>query len=393
MNVRYLKWLIRDQIDRARSLKDAIPDKQKHAALEQLASACRDRLDEQVSLLKECCGQLDSSDMKCAASILKSIKYCSMAIAAVEGYGLPPLHCQSKEAVFLNDVLSAMHHEAGLSYRRPAVSCTSSEYYFSHLSTNTVYVPLSEAAFLLHMPDFYHELGHILFDSLDYGAEYEPIKTGVTNTTRAINAYYTQQANKAERDASLGQARSYGEWAWTRWTTKWIQESFCDLFALFAAGPAYAYSNLHIVSKMDINIYVLNIHTKQSHPPSEFRMRLLDAGMRLLGHERKADHVKEEWDSVAHLYGSPPPWYGHIFPPCLLHEIAAAVLPTFGQAGLRGYAENEQQGGGADGTPIAALLNDAWRVFWRDGDVGFRSAERSMVARLASIARGHCSVT
>lgn len=390
MNAPYLKWLIRDQIDRALSLKGLIPDKPRHAALEQLASACKDQLDDQVMLLKEYRAQLDSGDKKRAADILKCIKYCSMAIADIEGYGLPPLHCQSDEVVFLNDVLSSMHREAGLLCRRPAASCTSYDYYFSHLSTNTVHVPLSEAAFLLHMPDFYHELGHILFDSLDFATEYEPIRTGVADADKAINVYYAQQSNKAKRDASQAQAQSCEKWAWTRWTDKWIQESFCDLFALFAAGPAYAYSNLHIVSKMERNIYELNMHTKQSHPSGEARMRLLDAGMRLLGQGRKADHVKEEWDSVAQLCGRPPPWYGHAFPPCLLSEIATSVLPTFGAAGLRGYAESVQPGGGADVTPVAALLNNAWRVFWSDGDSGFRNAEKAMVARLASIARGQC---
>lgn len=85
---------------------------------------------------------LDSGDKVYAAMILKEVKRCVGAIGEVEGYGLPPLHCQSEQAVFLNDVLSALHHETGLRFHCPAASCMSNEYYFTHLPTNTVYVLL-----------------------------------------------------------------------------------------------------------------------------------------------------------------------------------------------------------------------------------------------------------
>ena len=41
MSARYLRRIIREQIDRAESLRAAIPDRQRHAALERLAAACR----------------------------------------------------------------------------------------------------------------------------------------------------------------------------------------------------------------------------------------------------------------------------------------------------------------------------------------------------------------
>ena len=40
MSARYLRCVIREQIDRAESLRAAIPDRQRHAALERLAAAC-----------------------------------------------------------------------------------------------------------------------------------------------------------------------------------------------------------------------------------------------------------------------------------------------------------------------------------------------------------------
>ena len=173
-----------------------------------------------------------------------------------------------------------------------------------------------------------------------------------------------------------------------RWNHNWVQEAFCDLFALFAAGPAYAYSNLHLVSKMGVDVYELDLLAEQDHPSGEARMRLLDAGMRLLGHVREAKHIDEEWQTMARFYGEPPQGYWNAFPTSLLREIASAIIPAFGRAGLHGYSSGDIAGGGAGGATVAALLNDAWRAFWCGDGRGFRDLERLLISRLASISRG-----
>ena len=306
----------------------------------------------------------------------------------IEGYGIPPLHCQSDQAVFLNDVLSTMHCEAGLSPPCPAVACTSNDYYFTHFPTLTIHVPLSEAGFLLHLPDFYHELGHLLYERLDRDARYGPIGDGVADAIRAADRHYLRPTGEIDRGAmSLPTPEATG-WVRSQWKHHWIMESFCDLFALFAAGPAYAYSNLHLVSKADTDMCRLNLLGRQDHPSDEARMRLLDAGMRMLGYGEEAAHVRREWGTVARHCGPPRPEYGLVFPSSLLEAIASSILLTFGRAGLRGH----RPGGGrepapAGATPVAALLNDAWRAFWRDGDAGFREREKAMIAKLAAVAR------
>ena len=388
MSSPYLGWLIREQIDRARSLSDAIPKNQRHVALEHLAALCKGALEGQVQQLRRARALLDSTGDAVAPVVLNAVKDSTRAMAEIEGYGIPPLHCQSDQAVFLNDVLFAMHREVGLLPPRPAAACTSSGYYFTHLATGTIHAPLSEAGFLLHMPDFYHELGHLLYTSLDRGTKYGPIQDGVDGAMGAVDRHYLGQCNISGEEASSVQASEATEWMWAKWRSRWILESFCDLFALFATGPAYAYSNLHLVSKVDLDIYKLNLFGRQDHPSGEARMRLLDIGMRMLGHVDEAAHVKREWDLMARHFGLPRPEYDNAFSSGLLEAIASSTLPTFGQAGLHGYRPRGERGTeGAGATPVAALLNDGWNAFWRDGDAGFRDVEKAMIARLAAVAR------
>ena len=386
MNVGYLRRAIRDQIDRAQSLADEIPHRPGHAALGRLAASCRATLEEEVHLLEEALSTLGGGDTSRAAEALTAIKRGASKIGAVEAYGMPPLHCQSEQSVFLNDVLTAIHSRIGLPFPCPAVSCTSSEYYFSHPPTNTVYVPLAEAAFLLHMPDFYHELGHLLSAHPAHDTKSQLALAGAADAVGVIDKWYQRQAGGMGRDSVPVPLRDSVKWMWTRWRVRWIQEAFCDLFGLFAAGPAYAYSNLHLVLKMDDDIYGLYLFTDQEHPAGEARMRLLDAGMRLLGHGREALEVRNEWDVMAQLCGSPPPEYNRAFPSQLLQEIAEAIIPALGRSGLRGYSDAGGMQDG-EGDTVASILNDAWRGFLDREDGGFRGLEKGLAAKLAAISR------
>ena len=388
MNVQYLKRAIRDQVDRAQSLEDEIPPSPKHAALERLATLCKSMLEKQARILKDTATRLDDQgDEASIGNALMIIKQKSREFGMIEGFGMPPLHCQSKQVVFLNSVLSKMHSEMRLPFPCPAVSCTSNDYYFSHQFTNTIHVPLSEAAFLLHMPDFYHELGHLLLTHPSHEVESQLALEGAAGAVEVINHWYLRQMDRVGPKSTAASAQGGMKWMWKQWGLKWAQEAFCDLFALFAAGPAYAYSNLHLVLKMDVDMYGIYLFSDQEHPAGEARMRLLDAGMRLLGHGREASHIKKEWDAMARFCGDPRPEYNDAFPSPLLQEIAETVLAALGRSGLRGYS-GAKMSQGVRGTPtVAVLLNDAWRGFWDDRDGEFRSREKELVSKLAAMSR------
>ena len=384
MIVPYLRRLISDQANRAQSLACMIPDTQVHPNLENLASECRSSLAQQRQLLASASTTLDSVGEDGATPALKIIKICDRNIGAVERYGMPPLHCQSKESRLLNQILFLMHREVGLEFPCPAVSCTSNEHYFTHVQTNTVFVPLSEAEFLLHMPDFYHELGHHFY-SYAVSTNLLPIVEGIGRATSAIDDYYKGLEITKRRHTTPPPVRTDIEWMMHRWKGEWLEEAFCDLFALFAAGPAYAWANLHLVSKSSPEIYRLDMPGNQTHPSDEARMRMLDAGLVMLGNARDAARIRELWDTMPPVYSAPTPAYEHAFPAYILDEITAAVIGALRQAGLRGHADATAEKKGAGTASISATLNSAFESFWEKDQGGFREAERKVIAQLASI--------
>ena len=387
MIAQYLKRLITEQADRAQSLARAIPDRQTHVVLENLAARYRSRLALQSQMLASAAVALDGAGKEGAVAALRILKICAREVGAIEGYGMPPLHCQSEAGRFLNHVLFMIHREVGLQFPCPAVSCTSNEHYTAHVYTNTIYVPLSEAEFLLHMPDFYHELGHYLYDDAVL-ARSPPLTSGVCKATEIIDRHYDGIQDGEKSSGAPASARAATEWIRDQWKHAWLEEAFCDLFALFAAGPAYAWANLHLVSKSSQDTYKLDMSSRQEHPSDEARMRMLDAGLAMLGHEREAARIRELWRATEPSHGTPSPEHGRAFPSDLLETVVKAILDALQQSGLRGHSGAAEGGGDAGGISVSAVLNGAWRDFWDKGPGSFREAERAAIARLAAAGNG-----
>ena len=83
MNARYARYVIRDQIDRAESLKAGIPRRRRHAALERLAAACRMTLGGggQSRLLGRAASLLDSAGGGGVAA--EGLRDCAWAVGSV----------------------------------------------------------------------------------------------------------------------------------------------------------------------------------------------------------------------------------------------------------------------------------------------------------------------
>ena len=383
----YPRRLITEQANRAQALEEMTPCSQTHPVLENLAAECRARLAQQGQLLASAVAALGNAGEDGAVAAPRILKICSRGMDIVEGHCMPPLQCQSEGGRFLNRVLFMMHREVGLEFPCPAASCTSNEYYFSHAQTNAVFAPPSEAEFLPHMPDFYHELGHHLYCRAAASASSPPV-SGVHRAAGTIDGHYKGLKGAKKPVGAPASTRAESERLRLQWKDAWIEEAFCDLFALFAAGPACAWANLHLVSRLAPEIYRLDAFARQDHPSNEARMRMLDMGLAMLGHEHEAARIRELWGAMEPAYGAPAPEHGRAFPDDLLGAITRAVLGALRQSGFRGYSGAPPGPGGAGGIGVSGVLNCACRSFWDKETDGYREAEKSAIARLAAAGNG-----
>ena len=116
------------------------------------------------------------------------------------------------------------------------------------MQANTVFAPLSGAKFLLHVADFYRELGHRLYGSAVLSRS-PPLMFGVRKATEAINRRCGGMQSAERPKGEIPSTRDAEEWTRRRPRSARLEEAYCGLFALFAAGPAYARANLHLVAK------------------------------------------------------------------------------------------------------------------------------------------------
>jgi hypothetical protein len=69
----------------------------------------------------------------------------------------------------------------------------------------------------------------------------------------------------------------------TRWEAAWVKywmvEFFCDLFAVYVLGPAFAWSHLHLTAKRGGDPFEVPLLGTTSHPADDARMRTLLFGL------------------------------------------------------------------------------------------------------------------
>ena len=377
----HLDSLIVDQINRALSLKKLIPYPMAYTTLSGVAERCNTMLEDQIKILEATRRELYDREDNDIRDIFRQMKICARDISEVESYGIPPLYYQTEELGLLNDILFRIHSEIKLPFPHPAVCCTSNKYYFAHPATNTIYVPLGESEFLLHMPDLYHELGHYVLINSVKELRLKPIKEGYMKAMTKINNYYTKLIKTKKREFGPKDIPYYIERIKEQWNNYWMVEFFCDLFALFTVGPAYAWSHLHLTAKTSSEIHALSILLDQTHPSDEARMRLLAEGMKILEYSDEVNQIKEKWSSMEKFLDKPTTMYQYAFPSNLLKEIANSIFDSFRQTGIS-FSTPENLSSNKEGNEMKILFNEAWDRFWRKSPEEFRKWEESKISEL-----------
>ncbi|MGI0086900.1 MAG: hypothetical protein ACREBI_02920 [Nitrosotalea sp.] len=372
----YLNSLVYEQISRSESLKKRIEKPLPYPELSGLKERINKIIDEQTMILSSCLSELqerqDDSDCR---DILRIVRGSVRVISDVETYGIAALEYQTRESAFLNKVLFKIHQEIKLPLSCPSVCCISTNYYFSVPFANVIFVPLLESDFLLHLPDLYHEIGHLVARNRESMISIQNIKESFEKAFSKITDYYTELIKEKKKDVGPEEILQNIAYIHAQWKL-WIEEFFCDLFGLYTLGPAYVWSNLHLTTKTSPDIHRLLVIIEQSHPSDEARMRMLFVGLRLLGFETEAEPIKTEWNKVKPFWGSPSPEYQYAYPDPLLQEIAQIFLEGIKESGFSIVKQESLQN---DNENVRFLLNQAWKNFWKLSSEDFRIWETEQI--------------
>ena len=368
----YVDAVVAKQTEKSRAMMRLVPHSFKIGALEDLAYRCTSILSKNIEMLESLRNGLRAG--LDAGTVMYRASLCTTHIAAIEEYGLPPLHYQTREMAVINDVLRGLHREMALPFPCPTACCISEQQYASHSPTHTIYSPMGEAMSILHFAHFYHELGHYLIrPSADL--QLEPLHKGLERASQTIEAHHEGLMRDGIHEGACLDTVDYVGWLRSR-RPAWLEEFFCDLFGALGGGPASAWAYLHTVAEKFLPIYALDASTPQTHPPNDARMEVMCAGLRLMGFDRDADEVWARWRDVADAVGgSPSLMYRHAVPKGPLLDMARIIHESFGETGIVLYDPSSRK---RSGSRMRVLLNDAWDVFWhlRPGEFkGWEAAE------------------
>ncbi len=380
----YLESLIVEQVNRALTLKRMIRLPLQYVELNGLATRCISILDDRVRALNGLRSELRERDEDDLRDVFRDLRICTRDIQEVSYFGITPLYFQTPEIGFLNKLIFKISQEVGLPLIHPSVCCTATEYYNSNLFTNVIFVPLGESEFLLHLPDLYHEIGHYVLGNMETDLKLRPVKDSFDAAFSKVTDYYNALLRSKRREAGPEEIRTLIEWIHSSWK-EWINEFFCDLFALYTAGPTYAWSNLHLAVKQSENITQFYIFQKQTHPSDESRMRILLHGLKALGFDQEAASIKARWDEIAQFWGKPPVEYQYAYPEELLKGLTGLALEGLKQSGFTITSRDLLSK--VDKADIRGILNGAWTVFWEKAPEDFRKWEEESLSKLWGAAR------
>jgi len=379
----YLKAVVNEQINRGLSLKKIIPHPLKYAELEPLADRCSRILDDDIRRLGYLLQELDRRDENDTRDIYRSLRVCVREIVTVEYFGVSALYYETPEIGYLNKLIRKIHREINLPLTPPAVTCISEEYYYFYPFTNVIFVPVGEANFLLHLPDLFHEIGHEVLFNKENELRLKKLKERYDEAISKITNYYQKLLTRKNRETGPSGIPRLIRLIHSQWKVGWINEFFCDLFALYTLGPAYAWAHFHLTSKISDDIYEFSFIFPRSHPSDDARMKILTMGLNRLGFEDEATAILSKWNAMPFITATQPaPEYQYAYPNDLLKDVAFLFLEGLKESNFSIVSPEKLEK--LDQNSIVKLLNDAWVLFWEKTNT-FRDWEEERIQKLKSI--------
>jgi hypothetical protein len=354
----YLDGAIAEALIKARTLKAKIPGSAHILPdFEALATRAESEIDGvigQLEMLREDPDYLDPVNLKQKVSLYRQI---IGGLSILENVVVAAIARSHVDDAYVNRLVRAICREIDYPIQKPVASCLSQSYYHIYSGYNLLCMPLLESDFLLHIPDIYHELCHPLIQIDNPKLQRFQLELGRFNVF--VKRHFAQQIAHYELNKSRkGTVDMLYIWR-DCWIEKWSVEFFCDLFGLYTLGPAYAWSNLHLCLKISTDVYDVPHFAVTSHPPDEARMQALFNALTLLGYQDDCRLIKQRWTefkTTMQLHKRAE--YDLAVPDLLLEQIAVSALEAVKSLNCR-LATPTNKGS------IAAMLNEAWAVFWQ----------------------------
>jgi hypothetical protein len=254
----------------------------------------------------------------------------------------------------------------------PLVSAHSNEYFYSRPYLNLVRVPLNESHHLLALPDFAHELGHIVWIKV--------YKKLLTAFSAKLAAYINRQKTRAANQSASAAYQQHFALLEDVWKERYVIEFFCDAFATYLVGPAFGWSHLRLVLSSSSEIYQPGFGIAGSHPADEARMRCVLLMLEALNDQRNASTLGAKWEAFkALLPDHPDNDYACCFPDELLSEINKQVIVVCRRLKLIAFHDQPRVD---DNLP--ALVMRAWEVYHLDHNA-YPDREAEMVRKLKQL--------
>lgn len=357
MKEAYFRATLRQIEERARRLLGDIPPQAE--GMELLADACRRELENVIEEAEAVRTQAHYQGPAVQAERLQLVRNLFNQLDVLESSAVAAIQRRIGEDLRMTRLVRELANEINFPLPPPTVSCTSQEYFVIETGLKLIQMPLTDGRHLLHLPDLGHEMAHVLLTDL-----HNPRVKRFKEAVRDMQSYGFAHFHQRLLDLSLGPApislkQRIPYWQ-NSWKTSWPIEFFCDLFAVFAVGPAYGWAHHHLYVRMPTNAYYTPRQEISSHPADAARTQAIVAGLKTIGYEQEANDLAEGWQELMDLTHEIP---DANFPVCYPTELMRKVTDlAFGAYQAAGCKVAAPQSAGE----CQRLMDAAWRKFRTD---------------------------
>jgi hypothetical protein len=289
---------------------------------------------------------------------------------AIHSYRYLAIKNYGKPEVFFFRLISQIYDEHRINARAPIVSTISNHdyYYWAVPYYEMIALPSGEENSLLNLPDIYHEIGHLLHIMFNGGS--------CESSTGIIDKHFQKEMVRVEDEGIGEHYLPILEEAKYLWASSWLEEFTCDLVGTYMTGPAYAWTNLKLLSTGHGSSKIFE--SSDSHPADEARMTIILLMLEKLGLNEDKEKIEASWKVfLKDTEVFRPKEHSLVYPTKLLQVIVDEFYQYYNNADLASYPELLASGN----ISISQVLNEAWTFAQNDPSQYF-SYETSAICDL-----------